>query len=408
MNRRAFLAFAAGGALGGCALRFWPDEGLWNPCLPPAVADSEWLRALWRDLDPRRVWDCHVHLLGAGAGGSWINPAMDSPWHPLQVLQKKFYVNAACIEGEPDPDAAYVARLATLADGLPPGARLMLMAFDRFHDERGRRVPERSAFHTPDRYCAEVARAHSERFEWIASIHPYREDALEALEWARAHGARAVKWLPPAMGMDPGSARCDAFYEALARTGLPLLTHAGDEMAVSGAGRADYGNPLKLRRALDRGVSVIVAHCATLGWGADLDAGEDAPRVHNFDLFVRLMDEPRYRGLLYGEISAITQVNRLERAIGVLIARRDWQARLVNGSDYPLPGVMPLISLKHFARRGWLAENDSETLAVLRRHNPLLFDFALKRRLQVQGQYFDPAVFESRRVFDPRQPPPAP
>lgn len=403
MNRRAFLAFAAGGALGGCALRFWPDEGLWNPCLPPEVADSEWLRTLWRDLDPRRVWDCHVHLLGNGAGGSWINPAMDSLWHPLQILQKKFYVNAACIEGEPDPDAAYVARLATLADGLPPGARLMLLAFDWFHDERGRRVPERSVFHTPDRYCAEVAHAHPERFEWIASIHPYREDALEALEWARAHGARAVKWLPPAMGMDPGSARCDAFYQALARTGLPLLTHAGDEMAVSGAGPAEYGNPLKLRRALDHGARVIVAHCATLGWGADLDAGEDAPRLHNFDLFARLMDEPRYQGLLYGEISAITQVNRLERAIGVLIARRDWQARLVNGSDYPLPGVMPLISIKHFARRGWLAENDAETLAVLRRHNPLLFDFALKRRLQVQGQYFDPAVFESRRVFDPRQ-----
>ena len=403
MNRRAFLALAAGGALGGCALRFWPDERLWNPCLPPEISDSEWLRALWRDLDPRRVWDCHVHLLGGGAGGSWINPAMDSLRHPLQVLQKKFYVNAACIEGEPEPDAAYVARLATLADGLPVGARLMLMAFDWFHDENGRRVPERSAFHTPDRYCVEVARAHPERFEWIASIHPYREDALEALAWARQHGARAVKWLPPAMGIDPGSKRCDPFYEALARTGLPLLTHAGDEMAVSGGGVEEYGNPLRLRRALDRGVRVIVAHCATLGRGTDLDAGEDAPSVHNFDLFVRLMDEPRYQGLLHGEISAITQVNRLERAIGVLIARRDWQTRLVNGSDYPLPGVMPLISIKHFARRGWLAEEDAETLAVLRRHNPVLFDFALKRRLQVDGQRFDPTVFESRRLFDPRR-----
>ena len=85
----------------------------------------------------------------------------------------------------------------------------------------------------------------------------------------------------------------------------------------------------------------------------------------------------------------------------MLIARRDWQARLVNGSDYPLPGVMPLISIRHFARRGWLAEEDAETLAVLRRHNPLLFDFALKRRLQVDGRSFGPAVFETRRVFAP-------
>ena len=30
-----------------------------------------------------------------------------------------------------------------------------------------------------------------------------------------------------------------------------------------------------------------------------------------FDLFLRLMDEPKYVGLLFGEISAITQFNRM-------------------------------------------------------------------------------------------------
>ena len=51
-------------------------------------------------------------------------------------------------------------------------------------------------------------------FEWVASIHPYRTDALEALEQAKRDGARAVKWLPSAMGIDPASPRCDRFYRA--------------------------------------------------------------------------------------------------------------------------------------------------------------------------------------------------
>ena len=115
-----------------------------------------------------------------------------------------------------------------------------------------------------------AARLHREYpgdFEWIASVHPYRENAVEALEQANKAGARAVKWLPPAMGMDPGAARCDAFYTALVRLGLPLLVHAGDEKAVHGSGRQDYGNPLLLRRPLEHGVKVIVAHCASLGQG---------------------------------------------------------------------------------------------------------------------------------------------
>jgi hypothetical protein len=36
---------------------------------------------------------------------------------------------------------------------------------------------------------------------------------------------------------------------------------------------------------------------------------------------------------------------------------------------------------------------------VIRQHNPLLFDFALKRLLSWQGHSFSPAVFNTRRLF---------
>src|SRR5262249_54329782 len=159
------------------------------------------------------------------------------------------------------------------AEAFPSGVKLMLLSFDHHHDGDGHLVPEGSDFHIPDRYAAAVAARWPGRFEWIASIHPYRTDAVEALEAARRTGAQAVKWLPNAMGIDPASPRCDRFYEALARTDTPLLSHAGEEAAVDSAAAQELGNPLRLRRALEHGVRVIVAHCATLGKGVDLDKG---------------------------------------------------------------------------------------------------------------------------------------
>ncbi len=36
-----------------------------------------------------------------------------------------------------------------------------------------------------------------------------------------------------------------------------------------------FGNPLLLRRALDAGVRVVVAHCGSMGEDRDLDRGEN-------------------------------------------------------------------------------------------------------------------------------------
>ena len=150
-----------------------------------------------------------------------------------------------------------------------------MLAFDYTYDESGSRRPDLSAFHTPNEWAARLQREDPEDFEWIASVHPYRADAIETLELAYKSGARAVKWLPPAMGINPGATRCDDFYAALVRTGLPLLVHGGEEKAVRGSGRQDFGNPLLLRQPLEHGVKVIVAHCASLGQGHDLDKGAE-------------------------------------------------------------------------------------------------------------------------------------
>jgi mannonate dehydratase len=279
----------------------------------------------------------------------------------------------------------------------------MLLAFDFAYDPDGRRREDLTTFAVPDAYAARIARSRPDRIEWIASVHPYRTDAKAALAAAHAAGARAVKWLPQAMGIDLGHPRSLSFYPELRRLGLPLVVHVGEEQAVEGAGRHDLGNPLALRHPLGAGVRVVAAHCASLGESPDLDADPDpakAPAARNIDLFARLMRDPRYVDLLHGDLSALTQANRAG-TVPEVIAATDWHGRLLNGSDYPLPGIMPLFSVQQYVREGMLEEAALPVLKELRHVNPMVFDFVLKRSLRWKGKRLPASVFETRRFFDP-------
>lgn len=403
MNRRQFLT--GFGALGLSGLTYtgyklWPDAGINNPCisgLPNSLKNHPLMQQIWDGIDPKQVWDSHVHIVGTGDSdsGIWFNPNMDSWLHPILKVQKQFYENGACADTT-NIDHSTIQRMLTLSKEMPAGYKSMLFAFDWFHNEDGKPNKENSIFYIPNAYAAKVASEHSQHFEWVASIHPYREDAVDALEEANAQGARAIKWLPPGMGIDPASPKCDLFYKKLADLNMPIITHTGRESAVQG-GNQNHGNPLRLRRALDQGVRVILAHCASDGDDEDLDHGNK--RVKSLDLFTRLMDTPDYRTLTFGEISAMTLVNHAW-AIKTVLTRTDWHSRLVNGSDYPLPAIMPLINTRQLNQMNLLESEHLPFLQALKQYNPLMFDFAVKRLMRFDGIAFDKQVFETRRVFN--------
>jgi len=356
----------------------------------------------WESVDAAQVWDSHTHLIGTGdaASGIFVNPATESILNPGQYARRLFFLNAGCVHDAPESvDRAYVGRMKNLLEGMKPGVKLLLFAFDRAYTESGAPALEHTMIYVPDAYAREVARSHPEDFEWAASIHPYRKDALEALSQAKRDGARAVKWLPSAMGIDPASAKCERFYDALKELQIPLISHAGLERSVLGREAHEFGNPLRLRRALDAGVRVVVAHCASMGEDRDLDKGPSGPYVDSFKLFERLMGVARYEKLLFGDISAMTQVNRAGPALARVIEREDWHARLLNGSDYPLPGVMPIFSVGYLVSAGFLKESAGGVISEIREHNPLLFDFVLKRHLQWNKKMLPAGVFETRRFF---------
>ncbi|MDR2000512.1 MAG: amidohydrolase [Zoogloeaceae bacterium] len=396
-QRRDFLAALFGLTIGKPVLK--------NPCRDPALGDfakTPLLARIWAGLDPAQIWDCHVHLTGMGDSnnGLVVGPMLTSPWHPLLNIQRLFYLNASCSPAASGTvDENYVSRLAMLAQNMPAGFKTLLFAFDWFCDETGTPVPEKSTFHVPNGYARKVAAAHPDVFEWAASIHPCRPDAVDQLQAAAAGGAKAVKWLPAAQNIDPASPRCDAFFAALARLKLPLITHCGAEKATVTSKLEYFGNPLRLRRALDAGVRVVVAHCASDGTDDDLD--KPGTRQTSFALFARLMDRPEWRENLRGDISAIVLRNHEHRVIKALLIREDWHGRLLNGSDYPLPGILPIISPAALAAAGLLPRETVATLETLREYNPLYFDFALKRLLSWQGKTFPATVFETRKFFEP-------
>lgn len=351
------------------------------------------------------MWDSHAHIAGTGdsPSGITLNPRMHSALNPAHYGRRLFFLNASCaydLEGG-SVDRAYVRRMLNLLGGLRPGMKMLLYAFERTYGEDGRPDLDRTAFHVPDGYARELARQHPTFFEWVCSIHPYRGDCAEALAQAKKDGARAVKWLPASMGIDPASPLCDRFYEAAARLGIPVVSHAGLERAVIGTDVQDYGNPLRLRRALDAGVRVVVAHCASMGQDVDQDKGPNGPRVDSFLLFSRLFEDRKYEKQLFGDISAMTQVARAVPALAAVIEREDWHPRLLNGSDYPLPGIMPIFSMDYLVSHGLLAAAAAPVLREVREYNPLLFDFALKRALRASGKALSRNVFETRKFFEP-------
>lgn len=404
-------ALAAGlfsGLLAGC------DEGeasggagdehtIGNPCrdgLPDDAAVRELVQRTFDGLDASRLVDSHAHLLGTGDSGSGctVHPGMHQWWRPLEVLRRRAILNASCVPADADSvDRRYVQRLAALTAGFPAGARWWLYAFAKAHDDEGRERDDWSTFHVPDAYAAQVAAAQADRFDWVASIHPYAPDALQRLAWARSRRAVAVKWLPSAMNIDPASPRCRPFYDALVAHAMPLIVHCGEEKAAPGARRDAFVNPLRLRTPLAHGVHVIVAHAASLGEAEDSDK-PSRPAVPAFSLFRRLMDEQRGSPRLVADISAVFQRNRTPEVWRHVVGHEAWHGRLIHGSDYPLPGLMPLFAPRQLVAAGLLDEPLVAPLVRLRGHNPLLFDLALKRHLRLGRTRLPASVFEARAL----------
>jgi uncharacterized protein len=344
---------------------------------------NELIEAAYSGLSEGDFLDCHLHILGKGTEGTgcYANPEYFSWKHPVERTRMIGLMSSADIDDESRSDQEYVERLFTLIDDMPIKGKLMLLAMDMAHDEDGKPNKRSTKFHVPNGYIFEVASQKPDSCIPVMSVHPYRKDAIDELEKWASRGVKLVKWLPNAMGMDPSNHKCLPFYKKMEELGLVLLGHAGKETAIEVFKYRNLGNPLLYRTPLDMGVKVIMAHCAGLGSGKDLDARLPVP-IKNYKLFLRLMEEKQYEGLLFGDIAALTNINRMGAPLKQILERTDIHHRLINGSDYPLPAVNMVMSTKAFVKLGYIDETEREALNQIYERNPLLFDFVLKRTLR--------------------------
>ena len=222
--------------------------------------------------------------------------------------------------------------------------RLVLLAFDEYHDDTGRAVgpADRGQRGGSDLYVSNslvraMCAARPNRFLLGGSIHPYRlqegRDACSMLEELALGGAVLIKWLPISQNIRIDDPRTVSFLRAAARLGVAVLIHYGGEMTLSKphpelANLAPLLDVLRQLKADGAMPTVIVAHAATPSFIVQDPAGHHMLVEAMLGEFA---DDP-----LYADLSGLAAFGRtlwLRR----LARRRELHRKLVWGSDYPIP-----------------------------------------------------------------------
>ena len=275
----------------------------------------------------KHIIDFHTHVAGLGYGnsGCFVNDEMRNNF------RFRFYLMAmgtSLKELESEGDQIVVKKISDAVSQSKVVDKAVILSLDGVINAQGDLDKSKTQIYVPNEYVYEQTRRY-QNLLYAASINPYRKDAIERLEQAKLHGAVLIKWIPSIMYIDPADPAIIPFYKKMVELNIPLLTHTGMEKSFSHA-KDELADPHRLQLPLSLGVNVIAAHIATTG---ESD-GED-----NFERILPMFKE--YPNL-YGDISSLTQINKLGYVKKVL-AHPELEGRLIYGTDWPLQ-FFPLIS----------------------------------------------------------------
>jgi predicted TIM-barrel fold metal-dependent hydrolase len=255
--------------------------------------------------------------------------------------------------------------------------KTVLLALDQVYDDNGTLLAKKTHLHVPNSFLAKLSKE-NDRVLFGASVHPYRSDWEEALQYCLDNNAVLCKWIPSSQQIDLRHPKCMPFYEKLAESRLPLLCHVGPEAAIPPIDKLsqELNSPRFLRNALDAGVTVIAAHAALPLLPSPLES--DQP----YRELVKLFDESVSRNWkLYADLSAI---NLGPRHIYIDKIKMDIPAQsLIFGSDYPIP-ILDISQKPHISLWHWL-KHFFQTIII---KNPLDKNYALIKNME-----FDETLF---------------
>lgn len=287
------------------------------------------------------IVDCHVHVCATMPGHGSVSDRLINSF-PFRFMRRRLDL--------PNPydeaiDNAVQDKLIETIQDVEMLDQAVVLAFDKVYDPQGYADPANTHLYVANDYVMELAGKYS-KVLFGASINPLRKDAVAELERCVSGGAVLLKWLPIVQNFNPADEACLPFYEALAHHRLPLLCHTGGEQALPNLAPA-YADPMLLVPALQKGVTVIAAHCGTRSSWKDTDY---------LPAFLRMAREYEH---FYGDTSALNLPNRSYAYRHILEDERIRQ-KLVHGSDWPIICIPPcrvgcLQALRlMFGEKNWL------------------------------------------------------
>ena len=307
------------------------------------------------------VVDCHVHV------SAFCLPNGSMSQRILRSGAFRFIRWRLGVKGEDQAAERQIA--ASLIAHIERTEQLdaaVVLAFDAVYGRDGQRDEGRTHLYVSNDYVIDLAKR-NRKVLFGPSVHPYRKDAVAEIERCIAAGAVLLKWLPIVQDFDPSDERCIPVYEALAHYKLPLLSHTGGEKSLPTL-NPHVADPLLLVPALRRGVTVIAAHCGTRSSRNETDF------LPHFCQLAREYEN------CYGDTAALNLPTR-SYAYPTLLSDPHLRAKLVHGSDWPIPAIPPISQL-HIA----------DALSMLREKNWMRRDVLIKQRLGLGPDYWHRAA----------------
>lgn len=260
--------------------------------------------------------DVHVHISACLPGHGSMSPRLRK-----SILTRFLRLRFGVFGGDEATERGFEALLKKTLDQTTFLDAGVVLAFDQVYTESGAVDHDRTHLYVTNDYIVELARKHPKML-FGASVNPYRKDAVAELERCVKMGAVLVKWLPITQGFDPSHKLCFPLYEAMAHHKIPLLCHTSGEKALPVI-TPEFDSPYLLKPALERGVTVIAAHC-----------GSKATRSQKgyVDEFCEMAREYEH---FYGDTSALNLSPRWHAYDHVLKDERV-RNKLIHGSDWPI------------------------------------------------------------------------
>lgn len=398
MNIKWLRLVALSSLLTGCSIDWLGGASKYEPAdignlSEPAKA---LVASAKKGIDPDLFVDYHAHALsiGSSGNGSYLGEPLTETI--MGRIVAALYKSGAGIKDDAHADQQFVDRLLSLRRHSGLGGKTHLLAYDQSYFPDGSVDSAATMFYIPNDYVVHLSERYPDHLVPVISVHPHHPNAINEIEKWGAKGVRWLKWSAPMMEIAPGDPSLEAFYLAMKAHDMTLLSHGGP-YSLANEHSQHFGNPLYLRLPLSLGVKVVVAHSASGGVCEDLD-DDQRPDVPCFDLFVRMLDEPSYDGLLFGDVSAVLNSSHLGEPLLFLLSHPELHDRLIYGSDYPGPAIRSVIDLADIVEQGFVTEQESELLNEIYDYNPLLFDFVMQRIVrhpQSAGRFSD-SIFQKR------------